>query len=283
MNSIADSDAYRDQDCILPQHQAALTLLQARLSNPEALRVRWLDLACGRGQIIGSLDKNLSPKARSQLEYWGYDINERFTKETQKNAENLGLAYCNFKVGEISSFDNHYPSDTDFDFITLTNTVHEVYPQNLAIVLVDCVIRLSEFGTLFIYDMEKIRPPELGAVPWQQGEVQEIVCSLLDALGVSKYQPEVGQWLHRSCNAWNVQMQRQYFGIEQTKIISSRELAIEKTSKKIMELLEAKNNLCRKSLRYLTLYGAETAEEQEEKERLLYEFWAVSRALEVGK
>jgi hypothetical protein len=48
-------------------------------------------------------------------------------------------------------------------------------------------------------------------------------------------------------------------------------------------LLNRKLGECRDSLETLTLYGAETAEEQEDKERLLFEFWAVSRALEHGK
>ena len=283
MNSIADSGAFWERDRMLPQHQAALTLLQARLSNPKVSMVRWLDLACGRGQIISALDKNLSPKARSLLEYWGYDINERFAKQTQKTAESLGLASFDIKVGDICSFDKLYHTDAKFDFITLTNTVHEVYPQNLAIVLVDCVLRLSEFGTLFLYDMEQISPPELGAVPWQQGEVQEIVGSLLDALGVSDYIPEVGQWPHRSCNAWNVQMQRQYLGIEHDQAIQRRAAAIGQTNETIISLLETKSKLCRNALRALTVYGAETAEEQVKKERLLYEFWAVSRALEVQR
>jgi hypothetical protein len=78
VNSIADSDAFKDPDRMPPQHQAALTLLQDRLSNPTVVKIRWLDLACGRGQIISSLDGNLSKPALNRLEYWGYDINPAF-------------------------------------------------------------------------------------------------------------------------------------------------------------------------------------------------------------
>ena len=62
MTGIADSSAFRDRERLLSQHQAALTLLQARLSTPGAPQLRWLDLACGRGQIIVSLDDELYRK-----------------------------------------------------------------------------------------------------------------------------------------------------------------------------------------------------------------------------
>src|SRR5271157_3010579 len=120
MGVIADSNAYLDRDRMLSQHQAALTLLQARLSNPDGSKVRWLDLACGRGQIISALDKNLSVKARSLLEYWGYDIKEQFAKETQRTAESLGLASIDIKIGDLCNINRLYTLETKFDFITLT-------------------------------------------------------------------------------------------------------------------------------------------------------------------
>jgi hypothetical protein len=67
-------------------------------------------------------------------------------------------------VGELSDFDRILPSGVHFDFITLTNTVHEIEPSRLATLFVTCLGRLTDMGTLFVYDMDRIKPPELGAV-----------------------------------------------------------------------------------------------------------------------
>ncbi|HYM88819.1 MAG TPA: hypothetical protein VES92_06840, partial [Nitrospiraceae bacterium] len=39
---------------------------------PSTSQVVWLDLACGRGQIIASLSTNLSELARGKIAYWAY-------------------------------------------------------------------------------------------------------------------------------------------------------------------------------------------------------------------
>jgi hypothetical protein len=56
--------------------------------------------------------------------------------------------------------------------------------------------------------------------------------------------------------------------------------AVQDTRSEIEQILRRRLDECRASLETLTMYGAETAEEQDDKERLLFEFWALSRALE---
>ncbi|MCX7004774.1 MAG: hypothetical protein NTV22_16085 [bacterium] len=80
MSAIADSDAAHDIRKILPQHQSALTLLNGRLQNPAVTAVHWLDVACGRGQIIAQLNDNLSPDHRAILD----------TTSTATSSERLG-------------------------------------------------------------------------------------------------------------------------------------------------------------------------------------------------
>lgn len=280
MAAIADSNAVRDRERLLPQHQAALTLLQDRLSAPGTPRLCWLDLACGRGQIIVSLDDNLSSEARAKIEYWAFDVNQDFTLETRKTAEHLGFASLETRVGDLSDFDRILPADVLFDFITLTNTVHEIEPVCLANLLVSCLGRLTDSGTLFIYDMERIKPPELGALPWNREDIRCIVHRMLDALGASAYRPEIGLWTHRTCNGWNVQLQRQYLNVSPADAAASKDMAVQETGNEISGLLQRRLKECRASLETLTTYGTETAEEQDDKERLLFEFWAITRALE---
>lgn len=280
LTTIADSSAFKDRERLLPQHQSALTLLQARLSAPKVASLSWLDLACGRGQIILSLDSNLSSEARYKIAFWAYDLDQHYARETQKVAEQLRFASLNVTVGELADFDRIIPSGPLFDFITLTNTVHEIEPVRLATLFATCLRRLADTGTLFIYDMDKITPPELGAVPWNRDDVRRIVRRMLDALGASAYRPEIGLWNHRTCNGWNVQIERHHLGISRDDVAKRMDAAIQATGDEVLQLLRRRLSECRASLEMLTKYGAETAEEQNDKERLLHEFWALSRALE---
>ena len=52
MSIIGDSSAVLEFARMLPQHQAAITLLSSLLQNPQVDKFYWLDLACGKGQII---------------------------------------------------------------------------------------------------------------------------------------------------------------------------------------------------------------------------------------
>ena len=280
MTVIADSSAFRDRRRVLPQHQAALTLLQGRLSVPETQRVVWLDLACGPGQIIASLDENLSDAARRKIEYWAYDLDQNFARETRKTAESMGFGKLEIRVGDLADFDRVLQAEVSFDFITLTNTIHEIEPARLASLLVSCMGRLGDTGVLFIYDMETIKPPELGALPWNGDDVRRIVHRMLDALGASAYRPEIGRWNHKSCDGWNVQIHRQHLNVSRTDALTKNSEAVAKTRDEISRILARRLTECHASLETLTTCGAETAEEQDAKERLLYEFWSLSRALE---
>jgi hypothetical protein len=280
--TIADSDAFRDPDRLLPQHQAALTVLQARVSAPKVLKVSWLDLACGRGQILQSLDTNLSVDARAKIDYLGYDLDQERLRQTEGAALRLGFASQAVKVGELIEFNHVLPVELRFDFITLTNTVHEIEPRALATLLVHCLGRLTDTGMLFVYDMDRLKPPELGAVPWNRDDVRTIVWRLLDDLGEAAYRPEVGLWSHRTCNGWNVQLERQHLGVSSEDLINRATGAILKTEKEILQILQRRLAECRAALEAVTKRGAETGSEEDEKQRLLFEFWALYRAVEAS-
>ena len=72
---IGDSSAVLEFERMLPQHQAAITLLSSLLQNPQVDKFYWLDLACGKGQIISQLNENLTIENRKKIIYHGYDIN----------------------------------------------------------------------------------------------------------------------------------------------------------------------------------------------------------------
>lgn len=278
MGSIADADSAFDTGRIFVQHQSALTLLQTQLARRD--RMRWLDLACGRGQILVHLRENLDDAARSKLTYHAYDINNDSVRNTEGLAEQLGLADHYANTGELVRFASTYKEDIRFDFITLTNTVHEVSPNEIATVLVDCVLRLGIAGYLFVYDMETLDPPELGAVPWRGADAKAILSALLNGLGCTGYTPPMGRWPHRTTFGWNATIERGLIPLTQEHIISQRETAIQNTSEAIQRTLRERLRNCKQALEKLTKHGAQTTEESVSRTHLLYEHWAISRALE---
>jgi SAM-dependent methyltransferase len=280
MPSLADASAYRDENRLLVQHQAALTVLQGLVMKPGRDRVRWLDLSCGRGQIIATLNTNLSENARAKIAYYAYDVDQNYVRETERRATQLGFMSIETKVGDLSDFAVLIPENYSFEFITFTNTAHEVRPPILAALLVECFVRLADDGCLFIYDMDVIKPEELGAVPWTGGEFQAILKALFGACGLNHYQPEVGRWRHSSCEGWNAQIHRDHVAVTAGDLPHLKEVASAAVVTTMASLLENKLRLCSEGLETLTRFGTETAEEVEAKSRHLYNFWALSRALD---
>jgi hypothetical protein len=61
------------------------------------------------------------------------------------------------------------------------------------------------------------------------------------------------------------------------------EKAVEATVERIQVILKRKLAQTRKALEALTRFGSETGQEAADKEKLLFDFWAITRALEVPK
>lgn len=279
MSSIADSDAEHDIRRILPQHQAALTLLNGRLQNPATSSVHWLDIACGKGQIIAQLNDNLSADHRVKLSYLGYDIDSDFIRTAEKLAEGLGLQKAEFLHGDMSNFSKLVPENRQFDFISCTNSAHEMQPGCFASLFLDSILRLSASGELFIYDMESLKMPELGAIPWRSQEIGELINAAFDTLG-TKFRAHPSAWKHSSCRGWSVTIQRHFVGVTNETITAKREELAKRLEGIIDKLLDSRLKECGKALESFCKYGANTVEDQNDKLGSLYEFWALHRAKE---
>jgi ubiquinone/menaquinone biosynthesis C-methylase UbiE len=284
MEIIAASNAYRNE-VMLIQHQAILTVMHGMLDDPAVTDFGWLDLACGRGQIIGQLEKNLSDDARSKISYTGYDGQNELLSNAAEKAESLKLKSHSFRVGVLSDFPTLISSTSQFDLITFTNTVHEIAPSQIATIIVESLLRLSPTGLLFIYDMESLHHNhlELGAVTWAKTEIQELLRTLSQSLGLTSYVPTVAQWRHTKCNGWNAQIHRNYMGVSNDAIQQRKDEAIVAVRAKVAELLERKLTECRRSLESHTKHKPENQEEVSDIPRLLYDLWGLTRATEAFK
>jgi len=281
MTSISDSDAFLNSQRILPQHQSAIQILMNILANPKMENVTWLDLACGKGQILSQLQLNLREEARNKVNYVGFDLNVEFGRLTERVARQLLFRTTHIEYGELENF-SAIVRRQSFDFITLTNTLHEIAPLMVPTILLDCIDHLSADGVLYVYDMESLQPPELGAVPWKCSEIQAILDSLLSAMGMKAYRPFAATWAHSRIQGWSFLIDKKLI-LAELSATPYREDATKLANEKVIEILERRRSECHSALESLTRFGATTEKESGQKVDLLYEYWSVQLALESSR
>ncbi len=283
MAAINDSDAYLNKERLLAQHQAALSLLQGKLDQLGLTELSWLDLGCGKGQIIINLEYNIGEELRKKISYSAFDIKDEYLAITTKKAETLKFKQIIGKVGDISDFQKLFPEDVKYDFITLTNSIHEFSPILIPQILYEVIIRLSSSGLLFVYDMDSLPSLELGAITWTREEIHELLKEFTKNFGITEYCPTPGKWHHSSCYGWNVQIARNYIAVDNKTLVARKDGAIANTKRNIELILDRKLEDCKKTLESFTKYPAETEHEEKSKPKHLYDFWALNRIKEARK
>jgi SAM-dependent methyltransferase len=283
MGSIADSSAVFTKK-MLPQHHTAITLLGQLLATPGVHHIAWLDLACGKGQILAQLDENISePELRARISYFGYDIDNENSRVAERIATGLKFHAVEVKTGEMADFAKLFPLERKFSFVSFTNTVHELRPQFIASLILDIILRLDAKGVLYIYDMEMLPLPELGAVPWNGDDLKKVLEAMFEELGCGKPTLLVQRWNHSSCSGWSVNLHRSHLQVEDQLIISKAEAVVTKAAATIAEVLTYKLKTVSEALEAITCYGSDNAEESKEKTKLLYDFWSLERAIQQSK
>lgn len=282
MSVLGDSDAYFDEDRILSQHQSALTLLNARMQSPACENVRWLDFACGKGQLLSQLEHNLTAHNRQRITYVGYDVNVEHTKIAEAKAGALQLQSARFETGDACNLGKLLKHHERFDFITCTNALHEISPFDLPDLLVEVIYRLTEDGEAFIYDMESLGEAELGAVPIEGQEASKLFNLLLSELGATR-KIDTSTWQHRTCKGWSVLVRLKDFGIDIAAVKKTRGEIVECIRSELQLLLRQKLVRCEQTLESYTKKGVGLVEDEKEKLSTLHEHWALHFALKKFK
>lgn len=279
MAAIADSRAVLTKK-VLPQHHTAITLLGQLLAAPGSDHVAWLDLACGKGQILAQLDENIpEPEIRGKISYQGYDVANENSRIAEKIASGLKLRAVEVKTGEMEDFSKVFPVERKFSFVSFTNTVHELRPQLIAALILDILLRLDAKGVLYIYDMEMLPVPELGAVPWDGDDMKKVLTTMFDELGCGKPALIVQRWEHSSCSGWSVNLHREHLQVTDQVIIQKAGAVVGKAAHVITDVLGNKLKTVSDALESLTRFGSENEEEMKQKTKLLYDFWSLERAI----
>ena len=279
MSIIGDSSAVLEFARMLPQHQAAITLLSSLLQNPQVDKFYWLDLACGKGQIISQLNENLTIENRKKIIYHGYDINVDYLKIVKQITDKMEFMGSDLHIGDLSLFDDILPKDTKFDFVSCTNVTHEIHPRKFFEIVIGVLKRLNEDGQLFLYDMESLSNPELGALPLKANDIKCLIEVIFKTVG-SNFKVSPSTWIHRTCKGWSVVINRKHLGIENDEFEKYNAVIINNLNKEIQTMLAKKLKECKQVLESYTTYGTETGDDEEQKISALYEFWALNKVLE---
>jgi hypothetical protein len=278
MPPIADSSAVLDKRRLLPQHQVALTLIHTKVSKPHITSFRWLDLCCGKGQIIVNLEDTFPENIRKKIEYHFHDGNSKYLITAQKKAEDLKFKQVQVYHSEIEKMSAIIPQELHHDFITIINSIHELSPFFLPVLFFECLIRLSNTGTLYVYDMVTINPLELGSVTWTRDEIQEMVTTFLIGITLTDYQPTANLWHHSTCDAWSLEIQKEFLKSTE-EIIVNQEKIITATQQKVKELLDRKLESSSLALESYTKYKTETQEDEWKRMQCLFDFYTITRIL----
>lgn len=273
---LSDSHAVR-QDRVLTQHQVALNLIRRFIQDPKVEEVTWLDLCCGRGQILFNVENVIPIERRTKIRYLGVDASLDYAREAEERASSL-FGGAKVEIIELQNFEKLLDSGQDFHVVTMTNSVHEISPKNLATTFVGALCRVKRDGVFFVYDMESLPVPELGAIPWKGIEVQRIFREILKAIGAPpECCPDVGVWPHRSCRCWDLQFHRGHIEIQSLE--EFRDSMVACAENVISELLQEKMFDVSRALAVFARNRGMTEGERVQANAMLYDYWAISKAL----
>jgi ubiquinone/menaquinone biosynthesis C-methylase UbiE len=274
-NSIADSDSIKI-DTILVPHSNAISLLTHLLNIKKAGKASWLDLACGKGQILNQLGDNLDKYYRSKIDLHLVDLNNESLRCATDVAHKLGLSSIKENVSDIAKYCNDSLEENTFDFITFINTFHEIKPCELSNIITSCLCALKDEGVFYLFDQEKLTERELGAVTWSSVEVSSIINDFLRICELD-YCVYANKWNHKSISSWSIQIQK-------THILNSKNAMLREKQELLTDLikttLKSKADANKMALVALTRFGGHTENETENKIQNLFDYWALSQAME---
>ena len=132
---------------------------------------------------------------------------------------------------------------------------------------------------MHVYDLETVRPPEVGAVRWQAVEIRAIAEELCRIIGVSQSAIPVSRFPHSVSYTWSILVNRSDIGHSDEQLLHARTDAVCDLRAFVASLLKNKLANCQAALESATL-KRNTSTEYLDCVELVHDFWALTHAME---
>lgn len=236
----SESDTMYDQNVSLEQHETACDLVKEIAIRDEDNDILWLDIACGKGQILTTLLSECSQSILSRIIYCAFDECKNYVKETKINASSIGIGDHCIEICTISEFIKSFAQQdrrnecNNISISTAINMLHEISPKIIPDLIMCILDQLKFGGLLFLYDNEELLEPEDNAITFRLKEIEDIFNIIEEvAISSSSYEEEPG------FPSWGVVAYNQTWSCRDT-LKERRRLLKEDMNNKIRELLYVK-------------------------------------------
>jgi hypothetical protein len=167
---------------------AFATVLRDYLDTTKSPTVAWLDLGCGRGQLLKAVCASLDRSSLERLAYTGYDCTEDFVED------------CQFEIGKspirkggealLGEFDNleAVRERSPFDVISVVELFSDLHLHLVSHLLLD-IFQLGHQSTrFFMSDIRESTENSLmpGTLPWRLEEIDRFMETVGEYLGMTR-------------------------------------------------------------------------------------------------
>ena len=245
--------------------------------------VRWLDLCCGNGNVLGQIRQALGESCGA-VEYHGVDLDLRHIEECRDVIRSNELAdhLAAVDVGVHDVSNRLSELGKKFDIVTLLNVLHELPPFDIYRVIGNAVERCKRGGVVLIVDMCALPHLEWRAITWSRELLARLVSPLFGSPGRAiTVQHAIPVSIYpRTVDVVSVKLPRSSVNSE---LLSGRRTSARtsRLQRLVRDCLEEK----RRELSEAISVGGQSGglrSHNRDLQRRLWEFWAVSDALDKG-
>ena len=171
--------------------------MRCMLENSNKNDWEWLDLACGRGNLIEHCCESFGNDS-NKIHYNGLDKGDRYKNEfdlfvEEKNLRKY-LAEINFIIADFTSWKKCFHESkgiSEYDWISFINVLHEIDPKEISAILLSMIKLCKKDGFIYFSDLEELVEPEADAITWTLEEIEGIFSLLFNKYTAFRFKRSV--------------------------------------------------------------------------------------------
>lgn len=280
---MADDGRFHDggaakEERMLSSHRVVVNELNTLLDNHGDGFV-WLDVGCGRGQVLREIGSVITSVGVGWIEYYGCDAARKYCDEASKQASESGFSAPDIRLKRVEDVREVF-GELRADFVTIINVLHELTPASLAVTLVDSFSCLGDDGVLHVHDLRRMTEPELGAVCWDLPDLEEGLDPFLKLFHWRDSKCRIQRWGGVEAPDWSLKLERRKLQVDIDELASRREEIISDVNNGLMALLPNKRKKHHNKLNAFLSDPARTPGDRQSAAQAVYEYWTIGKWLE---